>query len=413
MAAYGQAGTQQPAASASFTIPAEVNRVLIPVVVRDKDGHVVEGLKQQDFQVQDRGKPGEIVGFLTEESETALEAAQAAAGNAGGNAAEPNTAQTVPPEFVILLFDDMHASPEDLAQAKQAAKKLLDGPLLDTNYAAVFTLSGSIQTTMTRDRGKLEQALAGVQQNNLMRVDNDLCPKMDYYEAYLYDRQDPEAANDVKQQMLRCTAPSPTGLGDSTPGEELQAMANAAARSVLARGDADVAYSLARIELIAHAMRHLPGRRLLLLTSPGFFTGRPDSISLESQVIDAADQADVTISALDARGLFTANLRASDDTTTRPAGTVGTLLQGAALSSDGVMKALAAGTGGTFFNNNNDLGAGFERLTEIPNCIYVLELSLDGVKQDGIYHTLQVKVDQPGLHVQARPGYSAPKKKKR
>ena len=92
MAAYGQAGTQQPT-SASFTIPVEVNRVLIPVVVRDKDGHVVEGLKQQDFQVQDRGKPGEIVGFLTEESETALEAAQAAAGNAGGNAAEPNTAQ--------------------------------------------------------------------------------------------------------------------------------------------------------------------------------------------------------------------------------------------------------------------------------------------------------------------------------
>jgi hypothetical protein len=45
----------------------------------------------------------------------------------------------------------------------------------------------------------------------------------------------------------------------------------------------------------------------------------------------------------------------------------------------GVMSELADGTGGAFFHNNNDLAAGFKSLTDAPEVVYVLELSLDGV----------------------------------
>jgi len=56
-----------------------------------------------------------------------------------------------------------------------------------------------------------------------------------------------------------------------------------------------------------------------------------------------------------------------------------------------------------------DLKTGFRSLTETPETIYVLELSLDGVKPDSSYHRLKVKVAREGLDLHARRGYIVPK----
>jgi hypothetical protein len=80
--------------------------------------------------------------------------------------------------------------------------------------------------------------------------------------------------------------------------------------------------------------------------------------------------------------------------------------------AEDVMSELADGTGGAFFHNSNDLGAGFKSLTDAPEVVYLLELSPDVVKPDGSYHRLQVKVDREGMRLQARQGYSAPKQEK-
>jgi VWFA-related protein len=79
------------------------------------------------------------------------------------------------------------------------------------------------------------------------------------------------------------------------------------------------------------------------------------------------------------------------------------------LLNEDIMAELADGTGGTYFHNSNDLQGGFQTLTEVPEYVYLLELSLQNVKQDGAYHLLKVKVDQDGLKLQARRGYFAPK----
>jgi VWFA-related protein len=76
------------------------------------------------------------------------------------------------------------------------------------------------------------------------------------------------------------------------------------------------------------------------------------------------------------------------------------------------MSELAYGTGGSFFHNSNDLAAGLKTVTDAPEVMYILELSLDGVKPDGAYHRVTVKVDREDLQIQARQGYSAPKQEK-
>jgi VWFA-related protein len=80
--------------------------------------------------------------------------------------------------------------------------------------------------------------------------------------------------------------------------------------------------------------------------------------------------------------------------------------------NEDVVAELADGTGGTFFDNSNDLKGGFHALTTVPGYVYLLELSLQNVKQDGSYHTLNVKVDQDELKLKARLGYFASKQSK-
>src|SRR6478672_4047477 len=50
------------------TFKAKVNLVLVPVVVRDAEGHAIGNLRQEDFQLFDKGKPQLISRFSVEKS---------------------------------------------------------------------------------------------------------------------------------------------------------------------------------------------------------------------------------------------------------------------------------------------------------------------------------------------------------
>ena len=126
---------------------------------------------------------------------------------------------------------------------------------------------------------------------------------------------------------------------------------------------------------------------------------------------NASKPANVTINAVDARGLYTATLEASDRNrgSSRAERTESQNRGYSMTLSEDVMAEFAEGTGGTFFHNSNDLEGGLQALTVVPEYVYLLELSLQDVKQNGEYHPLKVSVDQEGLKVVARRGYFAPK----
>ena len=246
----------------------------------------------------------------------------------------------------------------------------------------------------------------GLQLHGLNRSEKSACPSIDYYQADLMLNKRDSAANaDALAQVLACSP----GINPQTDLPMAQRLAEAAARQALQSGYQDVQAAIATIGEIVRRMVPLPGQRTLILVSPGFLNIEPDALAEESRIIDLAAQSNVTISALDARGLYTTSMTASDDLHAIPVAKRGEFHASAMRAAENVMAEFADGTGGTFFHNSNDLDTGFKSLTEAPEIVYVLELSLDNVKPDGSYHRLKVKVDRDDLQLQARRGYFVPK----
>jgi VWFA-related protein len=179
----------------------------------------------------------------------------------------------------------------------------------------------------------------------------------------------------------------------------------------IGRQDAFSSYSV--IASAIQALSVLPGERHLIFVTPGFETIEQDALMSESGVLDLALEANVAISVLDTRGLYVENIGASERGIAMVRHNANGVQQDLRFSSmsnaSNTMASLAYGTGGNFFHNNNDLQEGFRNLTQVPGIEYVLELSPDGLKADGKYHSLKVRVRRKGVTLMARQGYVAPK----
>lgn len=404
----------QTTAETQGTVPniqVNVNRVLVPVVVRDKKGQTVNDLKEGDFQVFDDGKPRPIAGFTLEQRGLAGSTAAPSAQSGAGVAQPPPAASQ---RFILFLFDDLHIGDEDMAHVKKAAESFLNEALAPSDIAGVMSLSGKTNSGLTRNREVLQQAIKSMQARMVLRVDTRACPFISYYQAVQIDRehnQNGPAFMDAFQQVTNCD-PS------LDPKYQRNVIINdvlTATNRALNLGQQDARLTYANLEAFVRAMASLPGQRMLIFVSPGFLPIEQESLTEESQLMNLAAQSNVTVSTLDARGLYNTELDASQPT---PGSSIGLVQQQSdyrrtsMLIAEGAMASLADGTGGTFFHNSNDLEAGFKSLTETPQTVYVLELSLDKEKPDDAFHHLKVKVDRDGLEVQARRGYFLPKPEK-
>lgn len=363
-------------------------------------------LTKDDFKVLEGKKLQEISGFSIQKraaSESTREPVSPRPANP-----PPGSPPAKPQRFIVLLFDDLHFGPGDLLGIQEIAKRVVAESLLDSDMAAVVSFTGT-NSGMTRDRAKLQQAISQLKMHDLYRHVGRECPDIDYYQGDLIVNKHNGAAFEAAvEETLTCEH---TNLRSIAEG-----MTQSAARRAVAIGDQDVRVTLDFVANLVRRIGALSGQRELILVSPGFLTITPEALYEKSQVLDFAAQYNVTISSLDARGLYSTELDASQHGPSSPlalaTGSQSDYHRNTTDLSEDVMSEFAQGTGGTFFHNSNDLAGGLQRLTAVPEYIYLLELSLANVKMDGGYHSLKVKVDRNGVSIQARPGYFAPKTQK-
>src|SRR5580700_8260703 len=139
--AASMAGWIVPAAAQQApTFQTGTKLVLVPVVVRDRDGRTVPDLSRDSFQLFDKGKSQSIASFSVE---------RAAAGTPGAASAAP------PSQFIVYFFDDVSLRDFGMVAPLREAALHEVANLKPGDRMAVFSSSCLLAMDFTSDRAKL------------------------------------------------------------------------------------------------------------------------------------------------------------------------------------------------------------------------------------------------------------------
>jgi VWFA-related protein len=425
-----QAGGQQSQTTAEMTtkdapiaFSTQVDLVLVPVVVRDAQGHAVGNLTKDDFLLFDRGKPQVITKFSIDKAETppilpdtSLET------DADGNARSkpPGTAVAEPlaSHFIAWVFDDIHLSFGDLAQTRVAAKRVLKESFEPGTRAAIYTTSGHTQLDFTEDRDKLDATLDQIRPWPTIPDAGGMppCPDISYYQAdAIINGNDQQALVAADSEYLACNpsivppGTAPSAAVNAAVQQQIDGPVRALSMSALSIGSQDTRNTLLVLKTLVRRMAAMPGSRGIVMVSPGFFLTTDHRLD-EMDVISLAIRSNVVISSLDARGLYTMIPGGNAESTSGPSSIANNLKMQyehqRAIADADIMEELADATGGQFFHNSNDYFGGLKLVATQPEYIYVLGFAPTGLKFNGSYHNLKVTLKNGAkLELQARRGY--------
>lgn len=397
------------------TFQSSVSMVRVPVVIRDKQGHAIGGLKKEDFQLADHGKPQYISQFSLEGGAVAKPAAKSDAPlEMPGDAAAASPKLVAPTRFVAYVVDDFHITVGDLSTARVAMLKHIQKGIPPQERVALLTLSGRVGIQFTDDIEKFRETLMKV----VPVPPPAHFPPASFYLGEQYVRSPnmlktvaeilagpPDALQVQTRVTLDClhlwgvAQDSGVILAQSTLGE------------VGREGVAQATSALHILDSAVRLMSSMPGDRIMVLVSPGMYV--PDDMRRHlNESIDRATRAGVIVNTLDARGTYAVDpsgeISGCNSVSSQTALVVARMNQDEAMAQGMFLRELANSTGG-IHAEQNDLEAEFDRLALPPEYVYYLGFYPKELKPDGKFHEIKVTLPNgKGLTVAAREGYWAP-----
>ena len=356
----------QPSATQTEVIRISTELVQTGVIVLDKQGRFVEGLKPEEFQLRVDGKPVTpaffehvVTGSLIEQK------LEAAAARGSGSLPTRDAITTSHRGRTIMFFiDDLHLSAESVTRTRKAILEFIDKQMGPDDRVAIASPSGQIGflQQFTEVKPVLRAAVARLSYRPYSVRDAEQVP-MTEYSALRIEQGDKQATDYYAEQVLRSTnfgvpgglgPPSGGPAGGSTPPPRTAGLTREmAARHVkeramvmLRQSAAITINTLGALESLMRTSAQLPGRKVVFLISDGFYlndrnTGFGEKVK---QIIDSAVRSGVVIYAMDARGIVSMTDASSNraDTDGRlSASNVGELS-----ASQDPLTALSADTGG-------------------------------------------------------------------
>ncbi|MFL6333690.1 MAG: VWA domain-containing protein [Pyrinomonadaceae bacterium] len=374
----------------------ETELIQTGVMVFDKAGKFVEGLRQEDFELTVEGNPRPISFFDRVAGAPSSVPAPARASRTPApnvmTAAAPREARTV-----ILFADDLHLSFEDRKRARDLIKHFIDEELADEDMAAVVSSSGRVGflQQFTDNKDVLRAATARLGDDNLRDASDRLRPPMAEYQALLIDRYDPDVTKKFAAAIIQ--------EGLAFDEDDATQQARSRARLILQTAALVARRTYTALEQALRRSAQLPGRKIVLFISDGFLldTANTDSSQRLRRITDAAARANAVVYTFDAVGL---EARPPDG-----AGPGGFRVQaGSRFEMQDPLAYVAKETGGRFFKNHNDMRPNVSQALAEASRYYLLAWRPDPELRGGKdrLRRIEVKVKgRPELTVRLQSGY--------
>lgn len=398
------AAAQNPAEQTDV-VRIETNLIQVDAVVTDKDGNQVTGLKADDFQIFQDGKPQRIQSFSYIKTAAKPEENNAADGdrNESFETRQP-PASSRAGRVITFVIDDGNCTATTLGinAAREGLEKFINEQMLPDDLVAIYqTRAGSnLLQQYTSDKTRLRRIIG-----NIGWTPQSAC---DGKGGDLFARE--KADNTIKG----------VGIGRRT----FESRADRATREMF-EDDLQDAHSVAAIEVLRAVTRRLKGvggRKIVFFLSDGLPVVGRDTRGLRAQdllrdLIAEANQAAIVFNAIDARGQFNASLLRGNDevlpeqpNVANPTSTDRAIINRIAESrsaQDG-LKILSEETGGSFSQGKNLLDTAIRDLLNLEKGYYLLAYQPDEAEFKGKkYHRIEIKLKNAEWRVLSRSVVSA------
>jgi VWFA-related protein len=414
-----QTGSEAVTPKQQTVIRSSVRLVQVSVVVEDKKGNPVTGLRQEDFTVLDEGKPQQIAFFTAPAPSTqppeqpASHAASLLPANAFTNRYDLK-GQDPPAAVTVVLFDALNTAPEDQSFVRKEVIHFLQS-LKPQDHVAVYGLATQLLVLheFTRDSADLVAAANKFSPKELAAFDASHTPLLDL-----------------------------VTLGADKQWAALQNSVNNANAQISDQYNRDrVEITKEAMEEIANHISGIPGRKSLVWISGGLpiqigsasigtsaYGGAPalgdhntqnrlaapDRVGvvkfdgIVKQAADTLNRFNIAVYAIDAKGV---ELDPTTDPSQRGHRLTDQVRDTSVLNDEqdarDSSKLLADRTGGLAFFGNNDIRGAIRRAFDDGRYAFNLAFYPDHGAWDGKFRKIKILAKGPGLKLRYREGYYA------
>ena len=357
--------------------------VLANVVVRDKSGNLIRGLKKEDFALFEDGKKQDISTFDFEnvdELTTAGTAEATVTGAAGEGPAGILKKSSAPVmnardrRVIVLFFDFSAMEPDQIDRCVDAAKKYINAQMQLADLVALVSLATNMRVDLdfTDDKPKILTVLTAYATG----------------EGQGFDNGDTGSAEGTAES------------GGSYTADDTDYNTFSADRKLLA------------LQSVMQTLGKIQQKKALVYFSNGISQSGNDNQSALRAATAAAVKNNVSIYPVDIRGLQAfapggeaQNASLHGQSAYSGAAVLNDFNNNAA--SQETLSTLAADTGGKAFFDTNDFSGVFTQVQKDSSAYYVLGFTSTNPARDGRYRRLRVTVNKSDVKLEYRPGYYA------
>jgi VWFA-related protein len=370
----GQAQTPSKPQQPDDVIRVNTELIQTGVMVFDKQGHFVDGLRREQFELNVDGKPQPISFFEQVKAGSLKEKAQLAA-ITGGPAAEKTVAINDSPGRTIVFFiDDLHLSLDSLGRTRRTLAQFIDHEMTDNDRVAIASTSGDIGflQQFTDNKSVLHNAAGRLTQHpyNVRDMTDVTTPMTEYMALTIERKDDPGVLEFYIDECLRAAYP----LKYKRASCEVQVKSRA--RLILLQAASVIINTYSALESLMHSSEQMSGRKLVFFISDGFLldTGprNSDSLGKLGQITDAARRSGVVIYTIDARGLFSGQLDATNNVPFDKQNRLESASLRAGPALQDALNAIAGDTGGRALRNTNYFDKWVSKVLDETSNYYLL-----------------------------------------